>query len=144
MLYFTFKLLLSLIIGNWVYSEAVLMVPQVEHLARGFYRNVRIPTHNEWPAVLSEEAVARMEREIAPARKTLLPRPLGGLTVFGQEIRDLWRGWSFSALWGRAGETLKRDFLTGEEIFISPQESRRIFYIREVQRLPVITPAGNP
>lgn len=138
MLYMIFKLLISLVLGNWVYSEAVLMIPQFDRVARGFYHSVRIPTHNEWPSILREEAISGMEREIAPAQQSILPDSLSGGTLFGNDIRNLWRGWSFSSLWKSAASPVNKYFLTGESIFISPAESRRLFGIREVERLPRI------
>ena len=141
MIYFVFKLLISLVIGNWVYSEAVLMVPEFDRLARSFYQSVKIPTHDQWPQMLGEQSVIELEREIIPAAADVLPAQFREVTVFGGKIRALWRRWSFLNWWRDASSAVPRDFLTGEGIFVSPQESRRLFTIHEVEQLPPIKEA---
>ena len=40
---------LSFLVSDWIYSEVVLTFPQVGETIETVYREVKIPTHDEWP-----------------------------------------------------------------------------------------------
>jgi hypothetical protein len=58
---------LSLVVSNWIYSEAVLIYPDVERAVRDFFAVVRIPTHNEWPAIASSPDAAKLRADMSKA-----------------------------------------------------------------------------
>lgn len=44
------KILVSFVLTNWIYSEAILFYPPLEDATKTVYQTVRIPTHDQWPS----------------------------------------------------------------------------------------------
>lgn len=57
-------LIVSFLVTNWIYSEILLFVPQVEPYTKKIVRVARIPTHDEWPAIADSGEAARLSRQV--------------------------------------------------------------------------------
>ena len=51
-----FRIICSFLLTGWIYSEAMLLFPALQPAAEFVIENVRIPTHDKWPADLRETA----------------------------------------------------------------------------------------
>ncbi len=58
------RFLVSLLVTNWLYCEAVLLIPQLEPQARRIMQVARIPTHNEWPGIMTSPNASSLETDI--------------------------------------------------------------------------------
>lgn len=58
------KIAVSLMVTNWIYAEAVLLIPQIDPLARRIMHVMRIPTHKEWPGIMHSPDAAVLARDV--------------------------------------------------------------------------------
>ena len=58
------KVVISFLITNWIYSEAVLFYPPLHDFSQSVYQAVKIPTHDQWPAIASSEDATRLATDI--------------------------------------------------------------------------------
>lgn len=109
---FLVKFVISLVVSHWVYSEAVLMVPEFHDFAANFYRTVRIPTHNEWPEIVDSQSAKQVESEVSAAWRqvsnTVGVEPSNLLGAFTPDVRNLWSSVGLGKMQRLFGYTGKR------------------------------------
>ncbi|RMG42926.1 MAG: hypothetical protein D6719_05020 [Candidatus Dadabacteria bacterium] len=121
------KIIISLMITNWLYQEATILVPKFDRFARNIYQTVRIPTHNEWPAIMRKGPAALLEHRVTSRYPGLVNR----------EVRKLWNSGNMRSVENLVYSTLQDNlddipYLRDAMMFISRAESRKYYYIPEV------------
>lgn len=58
------KIALSFLISNWIYSETMLLFPQLKPYAQRVIDVAKIPTHNEWPGIVRSKNAKRLNSDI--------------------------------------------------------------------------------
>lgn len=89
---FVLKFLISFLISNWCYSEAVLILPGFDTFVKTVYEQIKLPTHNEWPEIGAGAGVPDLERSV-DAGAAKLQREGSSLlaTLFSADVKSLWR-----------------------------------------------------
>ncbi len=64
MLRFFAGALLSFLITNWIYSEIVLIAPEVGPLSKRAMQIIKIPTHDEWNGISRSSGSSQMALDI--------------------------------------------------------------------------------
>lgn len=123
MVRFLAKLFLSVLIGNWIYSEIIYFVPSVDQFSRRLIQTCSIPTHPEWPEIAQSSDAKRLALELGSIR--FMDGQNLSYKVFGHKVLVLW-DWTFR---GQAPKADRRPYLTGDAIFINASESNRNFRI---------------
>jgi len=59
------KIALSCLISNWIYSETLLLFPQIEPFTQRVIQVARIPTHDEWPQVARAKSAKQLGTDIS-------------------------------------------------------------------------------
>ena len=80
--------LVGLLLTNWLYSELILIVPEAEHISNRVSQVVKLPTHNEWPAIANSPRAVQLNSEINQSLSRVLP---GRSRVFGPKVSHLWK-----------------------------------------------------
>lgn len=115
------RFFLSFLVSNWIYSEAVLLFPPLDPVAKKVYQTAQIPTHDKWGAIAAPGAAQRLANDIdvAVARNT----PSFGASLssfFDQQVRSIWKTGSFQSVGNFLGSSTRvssKPFLSGEDIF---------------------------
>ena len=68
---FVLRVFLGLIITNWIYSEINLFVPKFIPTMQKVLNVVRIPTHDEWPAIAAGAGVPEIDKSIKVAVRSI-------------------------------------------------------------------------
>ena len=68
--------LISIILTNWLYSEAVLILPHAEPYLSRLALVFRIPTHNEWSGIIQSPRARILERELRTSSRVKLGRDI--------------------------------------------------------------------
>jgi hypothetical protein len=69
-------LLVSFLITNWIYSEAMLLFPRLEPITNRVIQVARIPTHNEWGGIAQSQEAKKLHRQINAFLKIESPKKL--------------------------------------------------------------------
>ena len=58
------KVVVSLLITNWIYAEAVLLFPPIKPYSERVLQVLRIPTHDEWPGIISSPSARVLRADV--------------------------------------------------------------------------------
>ena len=136
---FLIKVFVSLLITNWIYSEICLFLPKFDTFVKNVYHTVRIPTHNEWPAIMDDGPANRLEAMIAQSFNGLAPQKANALpVVFNSRVKAAWNHGGIRGVTQMIKSTLYDvgsglPFLRGNDIFMSPSEVQKHYYIPKIK-----------
>ncbi len=130
MIHFAFKLLVSFLISNWIYSELCLSVPHFRSTSEMVYANVKIPTHDQWSAITDSAGSAQLDSTLRSTVASIAPNAQvfdsRTTSLWDQATRALHQIFSFNF---RPAAPLP--YLTGDSIFVKPDKQPFDFKIRD-------------
>lgn len=110
------KVLLSLLITNWIYAEIVLFCPAVDDFVSRVIAVLAIPTHDKWPDIANSPEAKRLGRELEDSVIANSGSFGGGSEWFDlASLRARWHDYGSGAR-ARA-EAVQADYVSGPDIF---------------------------
>lgn len=58
------KMLVSILVSNWIYAEICFFFPSVDTFVRTLYSQMQIPTHEKWGPILDSSGGKRLGHEV--------------------------------------------------------------------------------
>lgn len=125
MLQYLGALVLSFVVTNWIYAEALLFMPSLGPVSERIISVLKIPTHDEWPDIMNSKSAKNLGREVDQVLgESQFSDKMVEVGILDPEVRHMaaTRGYFFN--WGEAGDSAAgiegsgQPFLTGEEIFV--------------------------
>jgi hypothetical protein len=112
------RFLLSFMVSNWIYSEAVLLCPSLDIFAKRVYQTAKIPTHDKWGEIASNPEAGEMDRGMQEGVRAAAPGLGESLAnFFDEKVRAIWNAGGMSGIFSMTSAGDSRMFLSGEDIF---------------------------
>jgi hypothetical protein len=114
------RFFLSFLVSNWVYSEAVLLCPPLDPIAKTVYQRAKIPTHNQWGEIVSSHNAEHLERDIEGVIAKNSPAFGFSLSsISDKQLRNIWNSGSLHSIGAffRGSHVTNTAFLSGDAIF---------------------------